>query len=730
MIPTIALLTLVGCAATATKPAPDELAALLADSSSSDAKPDTPNAQNPAAFQSVSHRTNETVVDALSHGLQSNSHLSNDGGLTPFSIRGSSDANWTSPEPWDLTIDEAIQLALANSTVLRSLGARLIQSPNSTSTIYEPAIVVTDPTAGIEAALSEFDARIKGDLYYEDNDRVLNNEFVGQGVNFFKQYLTRFESSLSKRTATGTTYTLRHNFDADNNNSDRNLIEDRAWAWNVEGEVRQSLLQGRSVSFNRIAGPNATVGLYNGVVIARLNADTTVADLEISLRDFLSDVENAYWDLHFAYEDLKVKQQARDRTLHTYQLLKARQGLPGAEEDKLAQALEQYYRFEQEVQNSLAGRLVVGTRSFNGSSGGTFQGSGGVYVNERRLRMIMGLPINDGRLIRTAADPTVAPMTYDWNMVAGNAICRRTELKRQRLIVDRRRYELSASRNFLLPRLDAVGRYRYRALGESWLGSEIVDNGSPVQTDTHEFLVGLSLDYPVGVRQASAAVRNAQLKLAREQSLLDELERQVVFGISNAISESDRAYAVLRTAINRENAAKKQYDLLVSEAQTSVRQFNYNSLLDSEQRLSEASSAANRARIQYLLATKNINFEMGALLEYYNIHLAGSQHSKKTKPSKNRLRQLLGHVWQHGPLKSKPKHSPGNPLQSSQPLDIEVIDGSPYEIDVDEFGEQIDQIISQELQETTPQLSSPIDGNANSLETLPPPADASTSASQ
>src|SRR4051812_11648543 len=37
---------------------------------------------------------------------------------------------------WDLTLDEAIQIALANSTVLRDLGARIIQTPQATPTIY------------------------------------------------------------------------------------------------------------------------------------------------------------------------------------------------------------------------------------------------------------------------------------------------------------------------------------------------------------------------------------------------------------------------------------------------------------------------------------------------------------------------------------------------------------------------------------------------------------------
>jgi len=542
----------------------------------------------------------------------------------PFSIRGATSEEWTPPEPWNLTIDQVVQLALANSTVLRDLGAQLIQSPNQTQTIYGPAIQLTNAVTGVEAALSEFDARLNSDVFYERNDRVLNNEFLGGGVNFFEQDLARMQTSLTKQTATGTLYSLRHNFDGDLNNAQRNLIDGRAWAWNFEGEVRHPLMQGRGTMFNRIAGPNATPGVYNGVMIARINADISVAQLEIALRDYLSDVENAYWDLYFAHADLDVKVKARDRGLNTFQLLeaRAREGLPNAERDKVAQAKEQYFRFEEDVQNALGGRLVVGTRGFNGSGGGTFQGGGGVYFSERRLRLIMGLPINDGRLIVAASKPQDAPVTYDWNDVVSNALVRRTELRRQQLNVERSRLELTASRNFTQPRVDAIGAYRFRGLGDRIYDPRVQIDNQTFGTDTQEWRVGLSVAYPVGLRQAHAAVRNAQLRLAHERALMQEIEREVVYGVSNAIAENDRAFEGMRMAINRYEAAQEQFDILFPEAQEAIRQFDFNALLDSERRLAEAETNAHRAAVQYALATKNLNFEMGTLLEYANIHLS------------------------------------------------------------------------------------------------------------
>ena len=115
------------------------------------------------------------------------------------------------------------------------------------------------------------------------------------------------------------------------------------------------------------------------------------------------------------------------------------------------------YRFQEEVENALAGRLLDGTRDNNGSGGGTFRGGGGVQVAERRLRLLMGLPPSDGRLIRPADEPILAPVAFDWHEITARRSPRRAELRRQRWVIRRRELELIASRNYLLPRLDAIG---------------------------------------------------------------------------------------------------------------------------------------------------------------------------------------------------------------------------------------------------------------------------------
>ncbi|MCU0878003.1 MAG: hypothetical protein MUF06_09485 [Pirellulaceae bacterium] len=57
-----------------------------------------------------------------------------------------------------LSLQEAVQTALANSVVLRDVGGLVMNAPDALRTRLGPALAETDPRFGPEAALSEFDS--------------------------------------------------------------------------------------------------------------------------------------------------------------------------------------------------------------------------------------------------------------------------------------------------------------------------------------------------------------------------------------------------------------------------------------------------------------------------------------------------------------------------------------------------------------------------------------------
>lgn len=532
-------------------------------------------------------------------------------------------------EFWELGLDEAIHYALSNSKVLRDLGGTILSNPLQVRTNYLAGIVSSDPRFGIEAALSAFDAKFTATGDFQKNKRFLNNSFLGGGTNLLYQDLETYQFQLSKQAATGTEFFVGNFTDFNSNNATANQYRG-AWNSNIEVGGRQPLLQGAGVDFNRIAGPKNGQGVYNGVLIARVNTKISQAEFEVGLRNFVSNVTNTYWDLYFAYRDLDAKIKVRDAGLAVWRKVEAQGDRESANREAMAQ--EQYYRFEEEVQNSLSGRQFDGTRTNNGTLGGTFRGNGGVYVSERRLRLLMGVPISDQRLIRPTDEPEVTEILYNWDMLSAEALERRPELKAQRLLLERREMELIASRNFLKPRFDLTGRYRFRGFGNTLGGggSDIANldpaQGGPYSSawgnlftgQQQEWQLGFEAEVPLGFRKAHAGVHNAELLVARDRTVLKEQERQVLHDLSQAVSEKDRAYAVVQTNLKRYRAARKLLSSLEKPQQEGRKQ-DMDTLLDAQRRLADAEMRYFLSRVEYALALKNVNYEKGSLLDYYDL---------------------------------------------------------------------------------------------------------------
>lgn len=532
-------------------------------------------------------------------------------------------------EYWDLKLEEAVQLALSNTKVMRDLGGLLLRSPATARSIYDPAITETDPRFGVEAALSQFDANFATSGYFEKNDRALNNVFFGGGTRLLQQDGYVFQSQITKRAVVGSEFTIRNNTDYDSNNAPGNRFFS-SWNTNIEALVRQPILQGAGLDYNRIYGPNGIPGLPSGVLLGRVNTDQSLADFEMGVRNYLSDIENAYWDLYFSYRDLETKIAARDAALDTWRRVNAlnQAGRRGGEAQQEAQAREQYYRFQEDVQNSLTGRLLEPTHVNNGSQGGTFRGNPGVHVAERRMRRLIGAPINDGRLIRPADEPQTAKSVFDWDVVLAESLTRRPELRRTKWQIKRRELELLGSKNLLLPRFDAIGRYRWRGFGKDLFDTGFYDNlgefssawNNLAQGNFQEWQLGFEFSMPLGFRKAHVTVRNAELQLARERALLVEQERDVISDLSNTVAEVNRAYAVMQTSYNRRVASKQQLDAIRAIDDPTPQTLYLE--LDAQRRLAEAQNEYYRTQVEYGIAVKNVHFDKGSLLDYNGVFLS------------------------------------------------------------------------------------------------------------
>ncbi|MGH7135457.1 MAG: TolC family protein [Pirellulales bacterium] len=567
-------------------------------------------------------------------------------------------------EIWDVSLEEAIRTALANSKVLRNLGGLLftpglpasnqtiaptgiliqtqgqnlngqsLGTAQTSQTIYNPAMQETNTANGVEAALSQFDAYMDSQMYWQHNNFPQNQVFSQFQPAVFDQHFAQVNAEIGKVTATGSRVFMRELTNYNANNSGANIYH-QAFIPAIETEFRHPLLQGSGVEFNRIAGPNSNTGIFagqgingpvlnanslpgtfNGVVLARINVDIALADFEAGVRNMVRDTERAYWDLYYNYRNLNAVQAGRDSALQTWRKVHAlyETGSKGGEAEREAQAREQYFLFRAQVENTL----------------------GLLYTAESRLRYMMGLAPTDGRLIRPSDDPTTAEVRFNWNEVLTEGLTRSVEIRRQRFVVKQNELKLIASRNYLMPRLDAQALYHWGGFGNDLVNyNGLAYTPQPIGTPNiphtgafntlfggkyQNWQLGLNFTMPIGFRLAMSGVRNAELVLAQSRAFLQDQELELSHVLTNSIRDLDRNYQVSRTTFNRRVAAAKQVEAV--KATYDMGTATLDMLLDAQRRLADAEVAYYRALVDYNVAILQVHFRNGSLLDRSGILLA------------------------------------------------------------------------------------------------------------
>jgi outer membrane protein TolC len=542
--------------------------------------------------------------------------------MRPYSLQ-----NRDTKNTWELTLEEAMQIALKNNKVMRNISGQvqgppdfLTRNPEVAPTIYDPALAESNPRTSAEAALSAFDAQLSTALTWERDDTPLN---VNPGLAFLSPTvnaddLGTFQARLQKVTATGGTFALSHSVEYRrdrNSNATQYSLYSSDWNVKLVAEMRQPLLQGAGVQFNRIAGPGATPGAYNGVMLARINTDIALTDFEMSVRNLVSDVEVAYWELYFQYRSLDAVIAGRDSALQTWRKIYTLycNGSKGGEAEKEAQAREQYFLFRSTAEQSLSA----------------------LYATEAKLRYMLGLAATDGRLIRPKDEPTTAKVTFDWYDMLSEGLARSPELREQKWIVKRRELELIASKNFLLPKLDLVGQYRWLGMGNRLDGSDSLNLAQYAATLTaadsnayrtlmdgqyQEWQLGVQGQINLGFRREMMGVRNADLALMKEKVKLQEDELEISHQLAFAMRDLEANYVLSQTDFNRRIAADRQVKAVAAAYETGT--ITLDVLLNAQQQLAQAESDYYRALVNYNKSIAQVHYRKGSLLEYNGVYLA------------------------------------------------------------------------------------------------------------
>lgn len=533
--------------------------------------------------------------------------------------------NQREEETWDLSLAECIQICLSQSRIIRnqaqfaSLTDPVLASPEAVPAVFDPAIQesgVLYGQRGVEAALSDFDAQFTTSVLWGRDEQVQNN-LLSLGIpagDVLTQNTAAFNMALNKQLATGGTVVLGHSWNYNGSNIGvPPLLFPSEYSGNVQLQFRQPLLAGAGVEYTRIAGPisdnlQGVSGVSQGVIIARINGDIALADFERNVQQMLHDLESLYWQLHMAYKTYDVQVRAREEALKFWRTVDFQiQGQTGSGGALEAELRSQY--------------LVLVNQADIARDA--------IYAAESQLRLLMSLPVNDGRVIRPCDEPITAEFIPDWHASLANAYRHRPEIRRQKWNIRSLDFQRKAAENLTMPRLDFVSGYQINGFGD-----DLFDIGGGTSTgqyasayrdladvDQTGWNLGLQYSVPIGRRYAFSQLRSMELRLAKAQALLAEQETEISHQLAAVFRDLDRNYVTMENAYNRLMVARQRQRLTEAQYQNDPTQYPLESVARSQQALTEAELAFLTSQQQYNISIADLHFRTGETLLMNNIHL-------------------------------------------------------------------------------------------------------------
>ena len=431
-------------------------------------------------------------------------------------------------EVWELSLVEAIQTAVTNNKLIRTRSNPQL-SVNSPS-IYDPALRETGflfGSRGVEAALADFDANITSSFTLGRNEQYANNRFFPNLVNVNQTGV--FTSQISKQFANGGAFSVSHNWNYLDTNSPSSRYP-TSYTGLIQAQYVQPLWAGSGVEYTRIAGPTrsglgAIIGVSQGVSIARINTDISVADFEAAVTLMLKDVEDLYWELYLAYRQFDADESNRQKSHAMWQKVKVLRdlGADGGGAIAEAQVRENYFDSRARSESALSD----------------------LYIIENQFRRLLGLPVNDGKIIRPADDPIEAEFVVNWESTLLEALSRRVELRRQKWQIKSLELQRIAAENVTNPRLDLVSSYQVNGFGDKLLSQNTTGYNSAYGTlargDLTGWNLGLQFSMPIGFRQARAQLHNTELQLVKARATLSAQELDISHELAETIQKIDAA---------------------------------------------------------------------------------------------------------------------------------------------------------------------------------------------
>ena len=490
----------------------------------------------------------------------------------------------------DLSLDDAIRTALANSEVIRVLSG--FSASSTGQTVYDPAITNTQ----IDQARARFDPqfRVDNDFFREDpagvivhrNDPLDPNETPRESrFSGSPDHTYRMGMGLSKTARSGGQADLTVNVTPSRNATSHLPTNPAALNPNTRSSVEFGLTQ------PLLQGAGARVNLAP-VMIARIGTEQSLYRMKDNVQQLVRSVIDGYWGLVFARTEVWARQQ---------QVVQGEHALDLAER-----------RFKNEMGN--AGDMAQARASLASFRAALISAKANVLQREAALANVLGLPPADLVRIVPITPPLAEQLDINWDGLLRTAEEFRPDLIELKLAVEADEQRLAEARNRTLPEVNARASYRLYGL------SGRQPDGTVIASDPGQFTgwtLGVGAVVPLGERESRAALRREELTLTRDRANLQQGLHNATHQLATSYRNLAQFHAEYLAYQEARRASRFNLDLQLKRWEVGLGAFL--DFLQASSNWGNNVSAEARALVNYNSELANLQALTGTILETHGV---------------------------------------------------------------------------------------------------------------
>jgi outer membrane protein len=480
-------------------------------------------------------------------------------------------------------------------------------------------------TLGIGSTITSFDPVLTSTLQLDKNDTESVSSLAPVPILAQNTYTADF--GYTQGFQWGTTLTAGFNNTHLTTNSPTSLLTPDLSS-NFQVKVTQNLLQGfgslPNTRFIRIAKNNREIS----DVAFRLQVITTV-----------DQIENIYWDLVFAYENVRVQEES---------LAYAQKAL----DDSKRQA---------QVGTVPPIQVVSAQSTVDTGQQNLIVAQNNLQLQELLMKNALSRSIEDPVLAEADVIPTSTMQVPEQEPVIPiqdlitQALSHRAELDESRIDLNSRDLSSKAVRNAMLPTLDAFAYYGgsgvggnvalpqcpagmpssrcYTTLPPAFQNTNTVGYGGTlnqlVNSTAPDKGIGITLTIPLRNREAQSNQVRSELEYRQAQVRLRQLENQVRIEVRNAQFDVKQNRAAVQAAQSAVDLARQTFD--ADQQKLKVGLTTQTAILQDASTLTTSESNLVSAKAQYEKSRIELDRSTGLLLDHSGIDVADATRGQVTR---------------------------------------------------------------------------------------------------